>query len=719
MRPLRMLLTAVLAAAPLAVVTAGGARAADPPAHTLSVSGTGVGMYPAYDSSVRRYAATTTQATFPSNAGGDKTANTGASITVSATTSDPSGKVLVNGVPMAGTEITLDDVDAGEEISVVYVDAGGREADSVYVLPADFPKLTATIKGAGITPGLVGLTLFQVNTNWPQFAAVVDQNGVPAWAQAKTQIGIDLKRQPNGHYSISRATTTADRTGSQIVEMGARFQTIATHETVGLTDTDNHDSILRSNGSKVLIAYEPNPDTGRTDSVIQEIGPSGAVVFHWDSRDLVDETVTPNQINTDYAHINSVQVVNDGQDFLASFRGLSAVLLIARKAHDGYAPGDIVWKLGGRDSTLSFVDDPYGGPCAQHTASELPNGDIMIFDDGSVTGLGDGPNCVNRANPSGALVPRTQSRVTVYRVDTDANTATLVRSYQPSGWFSWFMGSAQYLPSTGNVMVGWAAETDAVTEEVGPDDNPVWRLVATKSSNDNYYISYRATKFAVPDAIKPKVAVETPAAGATYALDQDVATNFSCTDAGGSTLQTCGSKLPGRPLDTSTPGTHTYRVTATDGAGNSTTVTRKYTVSSFHRPDVMVKKSKGGWLGARVYGGARDQTATWKKRKGSTADIAFALVNRGNYADRCRVSGSKGKGGFSVTYTFDGRDVTKAVRAGTWRSPQTGIGAKQVLHAKVRIASKATRGASRTFTVRCVSPAGGPSDTAGARVQVR
>ena len=141
---LKLVVAAALAVTPLALVTTPGASAAAPPTHTLRVSGTGVLMYPAYDGVVRRYAATTTEETFPSDAA-DNTTNHGAEITVDATTSDPEGTVLVNGKPIADGQTILKNLDAGDEISVIYVDSAGREADSVFVLPALFPTMTTTV----------------------------------------------------------------------------------------------------------------------------------------------------------------------------------------------------------------------------------------------------------------------------------------------------------------------------------------------------------------------------------------------------------------------------------------------------------------------------------------------------------------------------------------------------------------------------------------------
>ncbi len=712
----KLLLAASVAASALTVGAATAARG-DAPAHTLEVSGTGVGMYPAYDPSVRRYAATTTEDTFPSDAA-DNTSNQRATITVEATTSDPTGRVLVDGVPVTGGQTTLTGVDAGAEISVIYDDASGREADSVFVLPADFPTLTATVQKPGITPGLVGVTLSQwANNGWPQFDTTLDPNGVPTWVFASHTGGLDLKRQPNGHVTEARPTVVQGRTGADIVEMDSTFNPIAWHRTTDLTNTDSHDSILEPDGSMVLLAYEPNPATGKTDSVIQEVDPQGDVSFQWDSSALADESVVS---GADYAHINSVQIVNGGDDFLASFRNLSSVIEIARRPHDGYQPGDIVWKLGGRDSSFTFQDDPYDGPCGQHTASELPNGDIMVFDDGSSDFFG--ALCVDQSDPTGPVHARPQSRMAIYHLA--GGTATLVRSYAPSGWFAWFMGSTQYLPQTGNVLVGWASTTQAVATELAPDNTAVWQLVATPSSDARTYFSYRSLKFAAPDTIHPSVTVTTPVEGAQYEEGDSVTTDFSCVDTGGSTLQTCGQTPPGAALDTS-PGSHTFTISATDGAGNTTTVTRHYTVAPVggppvRRPDVTVQRANGSWLGTKVYGGLAHQTDRRRLPPGTRLRVAFRLVNRGDADDRCLVHGTAGTTRISAAYWFGGRNVTTQVRAGTWRTPTTTPGSRHVLQLRLHVAASARSGSVRTFGVRCVSThAPATRDEAGVRVTVR
>jgi hypothetical protein len=261
--------------------------------------------------------------------------------------------------------------------------------------------------------------------------------------------------------------------------------------------------------------------------------------------------------NKDYAHINSIQVMDDG-DILASFRHLSSVWKIARTAHDGFQVGDVVWRLGGRISDFTFVDDPHpGGPCAQHTATQLPDGNILLFDNGS--GWLGQVLCIDPADPSGDSVSRGFSRVTEYALDEDAGTATLVWDHQVAGRGAVFAGSAERLPN-GNTLVGWAFERAASTSEVGPDGELLWELRDPAPSAERY-ISYRSAKFDVPDANDPEVTVGLPADGTTYAPGSTVTADYSCTDRGGSSLQSCTGSTADGLLDTSALGRHTFRVT--------------------------------------------------------------------------------------------------------------------------------------------------------------
>jgi hypothetical protein len=83
-----------------------------------------------------------------------------------------------------------------------------------------------------------------------------------------------------------------------------------------------------------------------------------------------------------------------------------------------------------------------------------------------------------------------------------------------------------------------------------------------------------------PDETDPTVSITTPPDGAVYALNEAVNADYSCDDeAGGSGLASCDGTVPdGQPIDTGSPGAHEFTVTATDNAGNTSSVTHSYTV---------------------------------------------------------------------------------------------------------------------------------------------
>jgi len=78
----------------------------------------------------------------------------------------------------------------------------------------------------------------------------------------------------------------------------------------------------------------------------------------------------------------------------------------------------------------------------------------------------------------------------------------------------------------------------------------------------------------------PVVKIKTPSEGAVYRLGKVVHASYKCMSAL-MTIASCVGTVPkGAAIDTSTPGAHTFTVTATDADGTATTATTHYTVSS-------------------------------------------------------------------------------------------------------------------------------------------
>ena len=685
--------TAALAASSLQVLTGTAQGVAAAP--TIAV-GAGASMYPSFDASVSRYAL------HPTTDGSVQVDVAGANA------------VWFDGVPDDDGSRLITGLTPGQEISVFVDTASGRSRYALYVLPEGFPTLKGTVSGA-VAPGHVALVLDRY-LGEATFETIIDRQGVPIYARRATQdAAMDLKQSPKGTITVHRRTGTPGRTGTALVELGDDLQEVSRHETVGRVNTDSHDGLLMDDGSMWLIGYEPNPVTTRTDSVIQHVSPSGKVLFEWSSEAYVDETTGANPDHPDYAHINSIDVQDNG-DVVASFRHFSSVWRIATQDRPGVQAGDVVWKLGGRDSSFSFQDGE-NGPCAQHTATVLANGNVLMFDNG-----GDSiwhALCVDQDAPWGPLVDRRSTRIVEWDIDEVAGTATVARTYGASDRYSTFAGGA-YQVSNGNVLIAWAPDRLTVANEVSADNDPVWELVDPAQPSMRY-TSYRAQLVTVPDRIDPVVTLDGPDDGVTLAQGSDAPVSFSCTDRGGSTLQACDGPV-GRRLDTSTPGTHTWSVVARDGAGRTSTTSRAYTVSAPAptstqtlpptttpaplpaSPDLSLRLPRGRWVG----GGSLAPTAQTVRARvsaGRTVRAQLQVRNVGGAAARflLRAPSSLASGTIELTYVHRGRTRTRAISARGWRTPALAPGERLRLAIRVS-AARATGPRSTSLRINVSSP---------------
>ena len=227
-----------------------------------------------------------------------------------------------------------------------------------------------------------------------------------------------------------------------------RYRRIKTVRAGNGYSMDLHEFALTPQGTALVIAYNrvkqdlsalggPR-DAVAVDGVVQEIDvKTGLVLFEWHSIGSVglDEgkTALPEKADGeyDYMHTNSVGLDADG-NFIVSARNTWGVYKIDRRT------AKLVWRLGGTKPTLKMGK---GTTTAwQHHARVLPDGTIMIFDNGASPP-------VHKA-----------SRVITVRVDERAKTATLVaQSAHPRGILSATQGSAEPLPN-GDTFVGYGSQ---------------------------------------------------------------------------------------------------------------------------------------------------------------------------------------------------------------------------------------------------------------------
>jgi hypothetical protein len=173
-----------------------------------------------------------------------------------------------------------------------------------------------------------------------------------------------------------------------------------------------------------------------------ELTTDGEVVWEWrawEHLDPANDVITAVQDPRDeWTHMNSVIEMPDG-NLLLSFRNTSEVVMVDRQS------GDIYWKLGA---------PPLSG---QHAPDLLPNGNILIFD--------NGPHRLDQTLPF--------SRV----LEVDPATTEIVWQYQDNpvqNFFSPRISNAQRLPN-GNTLIdeGFFGRIF----EVAIDGQVVWEYV--------------------------------------------------------------------------------------------------------------------------------------------------------------------------------------------------------------------------------------------------
>jgi hypothetical protein len=137
----------------------------------------------------------------------------------------------------------------------------------------------------------------------------------------------------------------------------------------------------------------------------------------------------------------------------------------------------------------------------------------------------------------------------------------------PAGWTQAYL-SAEFASSDLAAMDGFgsALGVSGTTLAVGASDHSVG---ANALQGTAYVFS----------AIAPTVAITAPAAGATYTVGQVVRAAYSCAAPALATITSCvGTVASGAAIDTSTAGTHSFTVGASDSDGASAFKTVSYTV---------------------------------------------------------------------------------------------------------------------------------------------
>ena len=247
--------------------------------------------------------------------------------------------------------------------------------------------------------------------------------------------------------------------------------------------TNPHEFILLENGNILLISqpvdimdlteYGGSSEAVVVSGLIQEIDPDNNIVFEWDSRDYftIEDSARENLFTAEpplpvpYIHVNGIAIAQDG-NLIISARRFDELIKIDRET------GDIIWIMGGGNSKhneFTFIDDPLNGFSGQHHPQILPNGNLLLFDNGNVHSV-------------------QISRALEYEIDEENRTAKLVWSYS-DGRFTPSLGSVQRL-NNGNTLIGWGSAPGYSATEITPDGRLVFAMSLPRTQ-----MSYRITRY--------------------------------------------------------------------------------------------------------------------------------------------------------------------------------------------------------------------------------
>jgi hypothetical protein len=189
------------------------------------------------------------------------------------------------------------------------------------------------------------------------------------------------------------------------------------------------------------------------DGVVQS---SVALLDILDTSRVSYESISRDPLNTNnrWTHGNAV-IPAGGRDVVISSRNQNALVRLDRDT------GEIKWILGTHENWSTpwdpYLLTPVGGdlewPYHQHAPVWTPDGNLVLFDNGN-----------HRASPYDGTMPMafedSYSRAVEYRVDGENMTVEQVWQYGaglPEKLYSAFMGDADYLPVTDNVLITFGA----------------------------------------------------------------------------------------------------------------------------------------------------------------------------------------------------------------------------------------------------------------------
>jgi hypothetical protein len=368
-------------------------------------------------------------------------------------------------------------------------------------VPLDFPRLEV-LRPGNPSPGWYlttsGFASPNPAVNGP-FLMILDHYGAPVWYKRTPSGMMDAKRLSDGRIAFTPSEGPfgiREAQGYWLTDLAGAgtVKHRTTNPAPSALPTDHHDYIelpgvpnRRAHVSYPIVTAPGDLGFGGpfadrfSDGVIQEVDENNSQVWRWDMSDHFDPADSTFPINFattpgfedkgwDVFHINAIDRVEPGGDYLVTVRHMDGVFLVDRETKH------VEWTLGTprtRDPQptgpvapqLNIVGDPFGGPKRPHDGRL--NGNILTMLD----------NQVGTGNPS---------RAVAYEIN--GNTATFLWHHTNAAPGGATLGSAQQTDDS--VVINWGAGLQPFLEERAFNGQ---RLMAVGLPNSGQ--SYRTIKY--------------------------------------------------------------------------------------------------------------------------------------------------------------------------------------------------------------------------------
>lgn len=331
---------------------------------------------------------------------------------------------------------------------------GGIESDPLPLATGALPEDLPAFRAGGPSPS-PGYVLFASGV----YGLIIDNTGRVVWyVRFADGPSLNFQAQPNGRY-VARPATPAQIDSLPVLEYDPFGNVTRRLDCARDLRPRFHDLIVEPDGGYWIMCDEARtmdltaiggvPDAQVVGTVVQHLGPTGALLFEWSPFDHFEVTdldeASRAGVSVNWTHGNAIDLDRDG-NLLVSFRSLSEITKIDTRT------GAVIWRMGGRRSQFSF-DGPALPFRSQHGVRVAAAGELVLLDN-----LGEAES----------------SRAERYTVDDAGHTLRLSGIYSPTGPTRATLGGTTQLLPDGHTLVAFG--DGAAVIEYDATGAVAWRI---------------------------------------------------------------------------------------------------------------------------------------------------------------------------------------------------------------------------------------------------